>query len=123
MSSAASPFTTRRAMLLVVLMVLMGQAGYFQSGYWMNGEDSTPVEPLATTTEGPMATFSSDVFPSLDADIRAGDLRDWTFWEDENGFEGFGPWDTGVKYNQNGHWYNSQHMLSTFDVDTASSLT
>ncbi|MEC7151818.1 MAG: hypothetical protein VXW85_05130, partial [Candidatus Thermoplasmatota archaeon] len=123
MSSAASPFTTRRAMLLVVLMVLMGQAGYFQSGYWMNGEDSTPVEPLATTTEGPMATFSTDVFPSLDADIRAGDLRDWTFWEDENGFEGFGPWDTGVKYNQNGHWYNSQHMLSTFDVDTAGSLT
>ena len=110
-------------MLLVVLMVLMGQAGYFQSGYWMNGEDSTPVEPLATTTEGPMATFSTDVFPSLDADIRAGDLSDWTFWEDENGFEGFGPWDTGVKYNQNGHWYNSQHMLSTYDVDTASSLT
>ena len=110
-------------MLLVVLMVLMGQAGYFQSGYWMNGEDSTPVEPLATTTEGPMATFSTDVFPSLDADIRAGDLSDWTFWEDENGFEGFGPWDTGVKYNQNGHWYNSQHMLSTFDVDTAGSLT
>ena len=63
-------------MLLVVLMVLMGQAGYFQSGYWMNGEDSTSVEPLATTTEGPMATFSTDVFPSLDADIRAGDLSD-----------------------------------------------
>jgi len=45
-------------MLLVALMVLMGQAGYFQSGYWMNDEESMPVEPLATTTEGPMATFS-----------------------------------------------------------------
>ncbi len=110
-------------MLLVVLMVLMGQAGYFQSGYWMNDGESTPVEPLATTTDGPMATFSTDVFPSLDADIRSGDLSDWTFWEDENGFEGFGPWDTGVKYNQNGNWFNSQHMQSNHDVDTAGSLT
>jgi len=110
-------------MLLVALMILMGQAGYFQAGYWMNNEASTPVEPLATTTDGPMATFSTDVFPSLDADIRAGDLTDWTFWEDENGAEGFGPWDTSVKHNQNGDSYNSQHMLSTFDVDTASSLT
>ncbi|DAC19080.1 MAG TPA: hypothetical protein HA276_00610, partial [Candidatus Poseidoniaceae archaeon] len=123
MVSVASDFTSRRAMLLVALMVLMGQAGYFQSEYWKNDEESTPVEPLATATDGPMATFSTDVFPSLDADIRAGDLTDWTFWEDENGAEGFGPWDTSVKYNQYGYSYNSQHMLSTFDVDTASSLT
>ncbi|MGB0728111.1 MAG: hypothetical protein ACPGR0_07445, partial [Candidatus Poseidoniaceae archaeon] len=80
MSSAASPFTTRRAILLVALMVLMGQAGYFQSGYWMNGEDPTPVEPLAMPTQGPMAVFSTDALPNLDGDIRAGDLSDWTFW-------------------------------------------
>ena len=102
MVSVASTSTTRRAMLLVALMMLMGQTGYFQSGYWMNNEGSTPVEPLATTPDGPMATFSTDVFPSLDADIRAGDLSDWTFWEDENGFEGFGPWDTAVYYNRYG---------------------
>ena len=123
MSSAASPFTTRRAMLLVALMILMGQAGYFQSGYWMNDEEATPVEPLATTTEGPMATFSSDVIPSLDADIRAGDFTDWTFWEDENGGDGFGPWDGNVKYNQNGYTRNSQHMLNNHAVDTAGSIT
>ena len=123
MSSGRSAFTTRRAMLLVALMVLMGQAGYFQSGYWMNDEEATPVEPLATTTEGPMATFSSDVIPSLDADIRAGDFTDWTFWEDENGGDGFGPWDGNVKYNQNGYTRNSQHMLDNHAVDTAGSIT
>ncbi len=123
MASAASPFTTRRAMLLVVLMILMGQAGYFQSGYWMNDEEATPIEPLATTTEGPMATFSSDVLPNLDADIRAGDFTDWTFWEDENGDDGFGPWDGSVQYNRNGNTRNSQHMLNNHDVDTAGSIT
>ncbi|MGB0284821.1 MAG: putative Ig domain-containing protein, partial [Candidatus Poseidoniaceae archaeon] len=115
MSSVASPFTTRRAILLVALMVLMGQAGYFQSGYWMNGEDSTPVEPLAMTTGGPMATFSTDMFPSIDADLRAGDLSDWTFWRpnatDASGYRGgFAPFNSALPdSNGDGQAYYAGH--------------
>ncbi len=122
MPSGAYVPDAKRALLLVGLMVLMGQAGYFQSGYWMNDGESAPVEPLAMPTEGPMAAFSTDTFPDLDADLRAGDLTDWTFWEDENGFEGFGPWDGPVHYTffstRDSGYFQNNH-----GVDTAGSIT
>jgi len=43
MPSGAYVPDAKRALLLVGLMVLMGQAGYFQSGYWMNDGESAPV--------------------------------------------------------------------------------
>ncbi|MCH1411653.1 MAG: hypothetical protein L7U48_06190, partial [Candidatus Poseidoniaceae archaeon] len=115
MSSVASPLMTRRAILLVALMVLMGQAGYFQSGYWMNDGESAPVEPLARATDGPMAAFSTDAFPNLDADLRAGDLTDWTFWRpnatDNSGTRGgFDTFNSALPdANGNGQAYYAGH--------------